>query len=71
MIRRGVSIDTSEQEEERGGGGGEEESSHHPMEIKDHFEELPPHIEETHEKPSTQAHHLQEGHSSQEGPSSQ
>ena len=49
------------------------------MEIKGHFvtKEIPPHIEETHEEPSAQAHPLQEGHPlqeehpSQEGPSSQ
>ena len=63
-----MSIDSSEEE-----GGGEKESSHHLMEIEGQFitEELPLHIEETHEDPSAQAHQLQEGHLMQEGPSSQ
>ena len=67
MIRRGVSVDTSEEEKEHEEGG-EEENGHHPMEIEGQFvtEELSPHIEETHEEPSSQAHQLQEGHSMQE-----
>ena len=50
MIRRGVSIDTSEEEKQEG----EEEINHHPMEIEGQFvtEDLPPHIKETHEEPS-------------------
>ncbi|GFZ08916.1 hypothetical protein Acr_20g0007240 [Actinidia rufa] len=65
MIKRGINVNSSKEEE-----GGEKESSHHSMEIKCQFvtEELPPHIEETHEEPSAQAHQLQEGHLIQEGP---
>ena len=71
MIKRGISIDTTEEEEE-----GENEISHHAMEIEGYFEEIPLQTERIYEDPSAQnlqlqwqgENPMQEGPSSQEGP---